>query len=140
MHAYTHVRNVTLQLARVCSRARTARELARGIPRAEERSNSPSRPVHCPPPGARRHPGRSVSVRHWWVNHKQTFRHEFEGGFIWSPKRKRDGSRNRYYDFLIRSLKRMGVDPDSPPRPQPFIGDQRHSLAFHRREVFLGDR
>ena len=41
-----------------------------------------------------------VSVRYWWVNHSQTFRHEFEGGYIWSPKRKRDGSRNRFYDFL----------------------------------------
>src|SRR5258706_14652781 len=39
-------------------------------------------------------------MRYWWVNHKQTFRHEFEGGYIWSPKTKRDGSRNRYYDFL----------------------------------------
>jgi putative restriction endonuclease len=39
-------------------------------------------------------------VRYWWVNHKQTFRHEVEGGYIWSPKRKRDGSRNRYYDSL----------------------------------------
>jgi hypothetical protein len=39
-------------------------------------------------------------MRYWWVNHKQTFKHEFEGHYIWSPKRKRDGSRNRYYDFL----------------------------------------
>lgn len=39
-------------------------------------------------------------MRFWWVNHNQTFRHEFEGGYIWSPKRKSDGSRNRYYDFL----------------------------------------
>jgi hypothetical protein len=39
-------------------------------------------------------------MQYWWVNHKQTFRHEFEGRYIWSPKRKRDGSRNRFYDFL----------------------------------------
>jgi len=39
-------------------------------------------------------------MRYWWVNHKQTFRHEFEGQYIWSPKRKRDGSRNQFYDFL----------------------------------------
>jgi putative restriction endonuclease len=38
----------------------------------------------------------------------------------------------------VRSLKRMGVNPDSPPRPQSFNGDQRHYLAFHRNEVFLG--
>jgi hypothetical protein len=42
----------------------------------------------------------ATAMRCWWVNHKQTFRHEFQGGYIWSPKRKRDGSRNRYYDFL----------------------------------------
>jgi len=32
----------------------------------------------------------------------------------------------------------MGVDPDSPPQPQSFNGDQRHFLDFHRRKVFLG--
>lgn len=36
----------------------------------------------------------------WWVNHKQTFRHEFRGGYIWSPKRRKDGSRNIFYDFM----------------------------------------
>ncbi len=39
-------------------------------------------------------------MRYWWVNHNQTFRHEFEGGYIWSPKRNRNGARNRHYDFL----------------------------------------
>ena len=39
-------------------------------------------------------------MRYWWVNHSQTFRQEFEGRYIWSPKRKRNGSRNRFYDFL----------------------------------------
>lgn len=39
-------------------------------------------------------------MRYWWVNHKQTFRHEFDGGYIWSPKRNKNGARNRHYDFL----------------------------------------
>jgi hypothetical protein len=39
-------------------------------------------------------------MRYWWVNHSQTFRHEFQGRYIWSPKRKRNGSRNLHYDFL----------------------------------------
>ncbi len=39
-------------------------------------------------------------MRYWWVNHKQTFRHEFEGHYIWSPKRKKNGARNLHYDFL----------------------------------------
>jgi putative restriction endonuclease len=38
----------------------------------------------------------------------------------------------------VRSLKRMGADPDSPPSPLAFNRDQRHFLEFHRREVFLG--
>ena len=36
----------------------------------------------------------------WWVNHKQTFRHEFRGGYIWSPKKRKDGARNVFYDFM----------------------------------------
>ncbi len=33
----------------------------------------------------------------WWVNHKQTFKEEIEGGYIWSPTRNKDGSRNQTY-------------------------------------------
>src|SRR5439155_8743061 len=39
-------------------------------------------------------------MRYWWVNHKQTFRHEFSGGYIWSPKTKRDGALNRFYETM----------------------------------------
>jgi putative restriction endonuclease len=39
-------------------------------------------------------------MRYWWVNHNQTFRQEFHGRYIWSPKRKSNGSQNRFYDFL----------------------------------------
>jgi len=38
--------------------------------------------------------------RFWWVNQKQTFRHERAGGYLWSPKRKRNGARNPFYDFM----------------------------------------
>jgi len=41
-----------------------------------------------------------LEVKFWWVNHKQTFRHEFRGGYVWSPKLKKDGSRNVFYDFM----------------------------------------
>ncbi len=33
----------------------------------------------------------------WWVNHKQTFKAEIGGGYIWSPERNKDGSRNQTY-------------------------------------------
>lgn len=39
-------------------------------------------------------------MRFWWVNHKQTFRHEVDRGFIWCPKRKRNGALNHYYETL----------------------------------------
>jgi hypothetical protein len=38
--------------------------------------------------------------RYWWVNHKQTFKSEFEGGYIWSPKTNKNGARNRTYENL----------------------------------------
>jgi hypothetical protein len=37
----------------------------------------------------------------------------------------------------VVSLKRMGLDPERPPRPTPFNTDQKHFLNHHRREVFL---
>lgn len=39
-------------------------------------------------------------MRYWWVNQKQTYRHEVPGGYLWSPKRKANGSRNAFYDFM----------------------------------------
>ena len=39
-------------------------------------------------------------MRFWWVNHKKTFRHEVENGYIWCPKRKRNGALNHFYETL----------------------------------------
>jgi hypothetical protein len=39
----------------------------------------------------------------WWVNHKQTFRQEIEGEYLWSPKRSRGGTRNEFYNNLRRA-------------------------------------
>ncbi|WP_341223963.1 HNH endonuclease [Loktanella salsilacus] len=39
-------------------------------------------------------------MNYWWVNHKQTARQEIAGGYLWSPKRERNGNRSRYYDFM----------------------------------------
>ena len=38
----------------------------------------------------------------WWVNHKQTYRQETEGCYVWSPKANADGRRNVTYDNLAR--------------------------------------
>lgn len=41
-------------------------------------------------------------MRYWWVNQNQTFQHEFGGGYLWSPKRNANGSRNAFYDFMTQ--------------------------------------
>ena len=38
----------------------------------------------------------------WWVNHKQTYRQETAGGYVWSPKTNANGARNVSYDNLTR--------------------------------------
>lgn len=39
-------------------------------------------------------------MRYWWVNQKQTFTHEFKGGYLWSPKKKANGHKNPFYEFM----------------------------------------
>ncbi|WP_415760273.1 HNH endonuclease [Pseudomonas sp. LT1P18] len=37
------------------------------------------------------------TCQYWWVNHKQTYRSEIEGGYVWSPKANSNGARNQTY-------------------------------------------
>src|SRR5271168_1543842 len=39
-------------------------------------------------------------MRYWSVNQNQTYRHEVEGGYLWSPKRNANGARNPYYESM----------------------------------------
>ena len=39
-------------------------------------------------------------MRYWWVNQNQTFKHEFQGGYLWSPKRNANGARNPFYESM----------------------------------------
>jgi hypothetical protein len=39
-------------------------------------------------------------MRYWWVNQNQTFKVEFSGGYIWSPKRNKNGARNQFYENM----------------------------------------
>jgi hypothetical protein len=45
-----------------------------------------------------------TAALHWWVNHKQTFRQEVEGSYLWSPKAKKNGARNVSYDNMTRAI------------------------------------
>ncbi len=39
-------------------------------------------------------------MQFWWVNHSQTRRQEIDGGYLWSPVKKANGARNRFYDNM----------------------------------------
>lgn len=39
---------------------------------------------------------------YWWVNHKQTYQAELQGGYIWSPKANKNGARNQTYENLTQ--------------------------------------
>ncbi|HEX4340579.1 MAG TPA: HNH endonuclease [Polyangiaceae bacterium] len=39
-------------------------------------------------------------MRYWWVNQKQTYRQEIGGGYLWSPKRRSNQSRNQFYENM----------------------------------------
>jgi putative restriction endonuclease len=41
-------------------------------------------------------------VAFWWVNQKQTWRHEIRGEFLWSPKLNKLGKHLEYYDNMTR--------------------------------------
>jgi putative restriction endonuclease len=42
----------------------------------------------------------ATSMRYWWVNQSQTYRHEVGGGYLWSPKRKQGGQLNPFYESM----------------------------------------
>jgi putative restriction endonuclease len=40
---------------------------------------------------------------YWWVNHKQNFRRELAGEYLWSPKRNRNASNSESYNNMLRA-------------------------------------
>ena len=41
-------------------------------------------------------------MKYWWVNQNKTFKQERDGGYMWSPKSKSNGSRNTFYDNMTK--------------------------------------
>lgn len=39
-------------------------------------------------------------MSYWWVNQNKTFRQEVGGGYLWSPKLKKNQTRNPFYDSM----------------------------------------
>jgi len=42
--------------------------------------------------------------KYWWVNHRQTYRQELEGEYLWSPKKNQNGAKNVSYDNMIHVM------------------------------------
>lgn len=38
----------------------------------------------------------------WWVNQNQTYKYEVSGGYLWSPKKNKNGAKNPFYDFMTK--------------------------------------
>ncbi len=39
-------------------------------------------------------------MRFWWVIQNQTYRHEIDGGYLWSPKKNTNQARNQFYENM----------------------------------------
>ncbi|MAW74962.1 MAG: hypothetical protein CMG09_03445 [Candidatus Marinimicrobia bacterium] len=48
---------------------------------------------------------KALNVNFWWVNQNQTYKYEINNGYMWSPKTKKDGSKNVYYDNMVEVSK-----------------------------------
>ncbi len=65
----------------------------------------------------------------WRVNHKQTRDHEVRGGYLWSPMRNANGSRNQTYENM--RLRRLARPSRNGTRLLNFIHGAR--LPSNRR-------
>ncbi|MFM2607600.1 HNH endonuclease signature motif containing protein [Vibrio chagasii] len=41
-------------------------------------------------------------MNYWWVSQNQSYKEEFEGGYMWSPKLQKDGKTNNSYENMTR--------------------------------------
>jgi hypothetical protein len=79
-------------------------------------------------------------MRYWWVNQNQTYRHEVQGGYLWSPKRNANGAPNPFYESmrevapgdLIFSFMDIGAEgnhwPNHWPATAPAVRPPRNLL------------
>ena len=79
---------------------------------------------------------------YWWVNHKRTFKKEFDGGYIWSPKTQINGSSNEgyvnltktnlndlifsYSNTLIKAVGLVQSDLIEEKKPEDFKASNKH--------------
>ena len=42
------------------------------------------------------------NINYWWVNQKKTFKQEVGGNYLWSPRVKKNGAKNPFWDFMLQ--------------------------------------
>jgi putative restriction endonuclease len=42
-------------------------------------------------------------MKYWWVNQNQTYKYQIRDGYMWSPKRNSNKSKNYYYDTMAKT-------------------------------------
>jgi putative restriction endonuclease len=93
-------------------------------------------------------------VKYWWVSQNKTFKHEFYGGYMWSPKQNNNGARNQYYEnmrlvqpgdvvfsYAKSQIQGVGVATSqamTSPKPSEFgtAGDDWDSTGWHVQVSF----
>ena len=85
--------------------------------------------------------GHYTAMRYWWVNHNQTFRQEFGGGYIWCPKKNRNGQQNHFYETVREVAPGDVVFSFSDTRIQGFGFAKTHCYSCPRPNEFgrIGD-
>lgn len=72
----------------------------------------------------------------WWVNHKQTFRQEFFGKYIWSPRLKRNNAVNRFYETMREVAPGDVIYSFADGKVQGFGIAKTHGYASPRPDEF----
>src|SRR2546427_3053941 len=83
------------------------------------------------------------AMAYWWVNHKQTFKSEIEGGYIWSPQRKANGGEKQTKQKIRPGEKEDGRGHGlksvqvKNPIPSFSFKKKKKNEKFDRRSVHL---
>jgi putative restriction endonuclease len=78
-------------------------------------------------------------MRFWWVNHKQTWRQEIGGEYLWCPKEEKDGKRSQFYDN-VRNARRGDLVLSYASGKVSFVGVVLDNSISAPKPVEFGNR
>ncbi len=77
-------------------------------------------------------------MRFWWVNQNQTYRHEIQGGYLWSPKKNANGARNPFYESMREVSPGDLIFSFKDTRMSVFEWFETDGLISQRRDWLIG--